>query len=629
MSIAIRQQLLAMINQSLERLGLPEPEQLTLEQPANRDHGDYAVNAAMVLFGQLQQDPAASQQAEQYSNPRQLAEAIAADINDHLKPNQQEIQKIKAVTVAGPGFINFKLTEPFFTSKIAQMAKDPIAALDQPEKKQKIIVEYSSPNIAKPFTIGHLRSTIIGDAVANLLETAGHQIFRDNHIGDWGTQFGKQIYAIKTWGDEAKIAAAANPLKELVKLYVKFHQQAEEDPELEDKARAWFRKLEAGDPEARRLWQQCIDWSWQRFEEIYQQLGVEFSENDGRGYGESYFEDKMDSVITELKEKDLLTESEGAQLVFFPNEEYPPLMILKSDGSTLYATRDLATDKFRKQHYGDDITIINETGSEQNLYFQQVFKIEEMLGWFKPEQRVHIGHGMIRFKEGKMSTRKGNVIWLEDVLQQAFARVEELASNKLSEATKWKIAIGALKWNDLKRSPHLPITFDWDEVINLQGNAGPYLQYTHVRCQSIFATAAEKWGRDPAELKSDVTKQIDTLLNLLMQGQLNLQPIEKELLRNLYSYYETFNHSVKEQSPHYLANYLYELAQMFNSFYNKHPVIGDMTDEASEKTAAATGSNGLPEVSATTHFRLLLTLATARTLAAGLQILGIETVEKM
>lgn len=609
----IKQELETLIFQSLQALKLPRPAQINLERPANIAHGDYATSTAMELFSQLK----TSNETESYSSPHDLAEAIAAAINQQL--DSQTNPAIVSVTVAGPGFINFKLSEAFIAAKIGELAQDPRPTKMAPESQQKIVVEYSSPNIAKPFTVGHLRSTIIGDAVANLLAAAGHTVYRDNHLGDWGTQFGKQIYAIKAWGDEEQIDQTENPLKELVNLYVKFHQEAEADPELEEAARAWFKKLEDGDPEARRLWQKCINWSWQEFEKIYRLLNVSFTENAGRGYGESFFEDKMDVVIAELKAKNLLQASEGAELVFFPNDELPPLMILKKDGSTLYATRDLAADKFRLERYGHDITVINETGSEQSLYFRQIFKTEELLGWYQPGQRVHIGHGMIRFKEGKMSTRKGNVVWLKDVLDEAYSRVNAISSQELSEETKWKIAVGALKWNDLKRSPHLNLVFDWDEIVNVKGNSGPYLQYTHVRCGSILAKAAAKWGTEVAIIESYITKQIDILLNLLIQQQITLSPIEKELLRNLSSYYETLEHSLIEYSPHHLANYLYELARTFNTFYSDHHVVNEAADTLAD----------LAETTPAAHLRLLLTLTTARVIAAGLQILGIETVDKM
>jgi arginyl-tRNA synthetase len=466
-------------------------------------------------------------------------------------------------------------------------------------------------------------------------------VLRDNHLGDWGTQFGKQIYAIKNLGLESKAAniaqieASENPVKELVKLYVEFHEKAEVDPSLEDSARAWFTRLEQGDTEARALWQQCIDWSFVEFERIYQRLGVSFYDGfaGGRGLGESFFEDKMGAVLAELEEKlgpkGQYQESKCAKLVFFPNDELPPLMILKQDGSTLYATRDLATDRYRLQEFGPDVLIVNEVGAEQSLYFKQIYRTEELLGWFTPGQRVHVKHGLYRFKDKKMSTRKGNVIWLEDVLEEAHKRAFSLGKNEytfeefevlnrslkkspaaqkhsLKVAEHWntseKISIGALKWNDLKRSAHLNVTFDWDEILNMQGNSGPYMQYTYVRTRSILSKA-----------ESMHALQIDTLLNGAMHLQKRYTTDERKILRLLAEYFDIVRFAAAEYAPHHLCTYLYELAQAFNAFYNKEQVL-EVEDGVLTQNA---------------HFRIALTATVGMVLQNGLQILGIQTVDRM
>jgi arginyl-tRNA synthetase len=452
-------------------------------------------------------------------------------------------------------------------------------------------VEYSSPNIAKPFTIGHLRSTVIGDAVANLLQATGSTVFRDNHLGDWGTQFGKQIYAIKTWGNEEEIENSDRPVKLLVDLYVKFHTEAEKNPALEDEGRKWFKKLEDGDEEARTLWKKCVQWSMKEFKKIYKMLNVSFTENPENGYmgyGESFFEDKMGPVIKELKEKNLIKESKGAQLVFFKDDKYPPLMILKEDGATLYSTRDLATDKFRLEHYGKEIKVINEVGAEQSLYFRQLYEIEQMLGWYKSGQRIHIGHGMYRFKDKKMSTRKGNVIWLEEVLEEAVKRAAQLAKTEVDKHVSQKIGIGAIKWNDLKRSANQDVVFDWDDILNMQGNSGPYMQYTYVRATSVL---------------KDQAVSSEYSLNYSVDQE------EKELLHSLSLFNEVIEQAADRFSPHILTTYLFELAQKFNMFYQNHPIL-----------------KADPEIKS---LRLFITNATAETIKKGLQILGIETVDKM
>jgi arginyl-tRNA synthetase len=580
---------------------------LTLETPTNPDFGDYTSSIAMQLAKELKKDP--------FDVAGEIAQIIPITY------------PLGSVRIVRPGFINISIATETLLSEVEDIIekKDKFGK-STIHKNKKVIVEYSSPNIAKPFTVGHLRSTIIGDAVANLLEATGHTVFRDNHIGDWGTQFGKQIYAIQKWGDLDTIEKSESPVKELVALYVKFHEEAETNPVIEDEARAIFKKLEDGDQTIRALWQQCIDWSWKEFDRIYTKLGVKFTENNGRGYGESFFEDKMKSIIAELKEKKLLKESKGAQMVFFPEDKLPPFMILKQDGATLYSTRDLATDKFRltdPQYASErhpelvsgslnDVTIINEVGAEQSLYFKQLYETEELLGWITEGQRLHIKHGLYRFKDMKMSTRKGNTIWLEDVLNEAFNKahvfttitekqsdeaslqeqdkMEELqkrVDRKITADEVWEIAMGALKWNDLKRSSHLDIVFDWEEILNMHGNSGPYIQYTYVRCQSVLAKDS----------------QINELENM------TLEKPELSLLRLLAKYPEVVMSAAVNHAPHYVCTYLFELAQSYNLFYQKYPIL-----KAEEPSKS---------------LRILITQATAQVVKNGLALLGIKVVEKM
>lgn len=566
------------LKQSLAEFAREEIDFL-VEEPENESFGDYSSNVALVAGRALKQ------------NPFDLATKLAQKI---VKP-----EVIEKVDVVRPGFLNFYISEKYLLSQLAKILeeKEKYGSKNEDPNK-KVVVEYSSPNIAKPFTVGHLRSTIIGDAIANLLEETGWKVYRDNHLGDWGTQFGKQIYAIKNWGNEEQIEKAENPVKELVALYVKFHEEAEKDPQLEEKAREWFKKLENGDLEAKRLWKKCIDWSLMEFKKIYEKLGVTFTENNGLGYGEAFFEDKMSGVISELEEKNLLRVGEqGAKLVFFENDKsfgsfdkaqdkYPPLMILKQDGATLYATRDLATDKFRLEKHGKDVVVINEVGAEQTLYFRQLFEIEKMLGWYKEGQRIHKRHGLYRFKDEKMSTRKGNVIWLEDVLQEAEKRAEKLGSE--NKAVAEKVGIGAIKWNDLKRTSEQDIIFDWDEILNMQGDSGPYIQYAFVRTQSVLAKVKgeiEAVGPRPTKLEAE----------------------EVSLLRALNKFPEVVARAGEKFAPNILCNYLFDLAQKFNLFYQKHKIIGSENQE----------------------FRLTLTSVTGVVVKNGLNLLGIQAPEKM
>lgn len=556
----------AIIDMGVEEKSLPV---FTLEHPDEMSHGDYATNVALMLSKPLKQAPV----------------VIAKQIVEKL--NQNKISDVEKIEVAGPGFINFYLSAKYFNEGVGEIiekgesyGQKKLSLLSKLFGGKKVIVEYSSPNIAKPFTIGHLRSTIIGDAVANILEFSGHNVIRDNHLGDWGTQFGKLIVALKKWSSIEAIEKSEKPIKDLVDLYVKFHAEAETDKSLEDEGRAWFTKLERGNAEAREIWKKCIKLSMKEFERIYAVLGVSFDTN----YGESFFEDKMAEVIEDVKKVGIAKESEGAYLVFFDNEKYPPLMLLKSDGSSLYALRDLAADKWRKKKYGKDTVIINEVGIEQELQFKQLFETEKLLGYVKEGERVHVAHGMYRFKDGKMSTRKGNVIWLDDVISEAVER-----AGVINKDTAEVVAIGALKFNDLKREARGDINFDWDEILNLKGDSGPYLQYACVRAKSILEKAKVEGVKVDLKAGSDMPAG--------------------ELSKKLIRFGEIVERAGKEYSPHYLATYLTELASTFSTFYAQEKVV-DKTDAKSP-------------------YRVALTQAFLTVMENGLNLLGIKVPDKM
>lgn len=556
----IRYVLKQAIEEAIENLQIKLPNDninINLEHPADFIHGDYSSNVAMVVATQVGM------------SPNELAKAIKTELNRNLP---QEVEKVE---VAGPGFINFYLSKKFFIDSLKEiLTKREKYGENNLGEGKKVIVEYSSPNIAKPFSIGHLRSTIIGDAVANLLAMSGYKVIRDNHLGDWGTQFGKLIVAIKKWGDFEAIKKSDNPIKDLVALYVRFHDEAENDERLEIEGRDAFAKLENGDKEAREIWQTCIDLSLKEFSSIYKRLGVKFDTE----YGESFFVDKIKPVYDELIKHNLLVESEGAKVVMFDEEtKLPPLIVEKSDGSTIYAMRDLAADLWRKHEYEPDL-IINEVGAEQSLYFQQLFKVEELLGWYKNGERVHVSHGMYRFKDGKMSTRKGNVIWLEDVLSEAVRRASEFNSSVAEE-----VGIGAIKYNDLKRESRIDIMFDWEEILNLKGNSGPYLQYTYARTCSILEKAG---GMKEAKVADDPGI------------------IEKMLHR----FPGVVERATIEYAPHHICTYLYGLASAFNSYYASNQIVSDEP---------------------TSHYRVALTAAVGQVLKNGLTLLGIESPEKM
>lgn len=552
-----------LIQKALQNLDTPVGD-FVVEHPEDLSHGDYSTNVAMSHAKALKM------------NPKELAEKIKIELEKSLPKEISEIQ------IAGPGFINFKLSREFFSNSVKEIieAGKNFGKINIGENK-KVLVEYSSPNIAKPFTVGHLRSTIIGDSISRILEASGYTVIRDNHLGDWGTQFGKMIVAIQKWGDLSVLDNDEAPIKTLVDLYVKFHDEAEKDPTLEDEGRAWFTKLEQKDPEATAIWKKCIELSLKEFERIYGRLHVSTFDTM---LGESFFEDKMAVVLDDVKSKNIGQESEGAYLVFFPEEKkIPPLMLLKKDGSSLYGLRDLATDKYRAETYGRDLFVVNEVGMEQSLYFRQIFEAEEMLGYFPKTQRKHVAHGLYRFKDGKMSTRKGNVIWLDDIINEAVSRAK-----KINETSGDVVGVGAIKFNDLKRESSKDIVFDWEEMLNLQGDSGPYLQYSCVRARS----AIEK-GRGEGLEKS-----------------FEYVPTEVyDLEKMLYVFPEIVANSAREFAPHYIATYLIEISRAFSSFYGANKIV-DKADPSSP-------------------YKLALTEAFSIVMKNGLNLLGIEVPEKM
>jgi len=559
----MKQQIEKLIKEALKNLEI-ENSTFSIEHPEDFKNGDYSTNVAMVCARQLK------------INPRELAEKIVNELCV-----RQDLTQIKKIEVAGPGFINFYLSREFFTNNIEEILnKKENWGKNKIGNNKKVIVEYSSPNIAKPFTVGHLRSTIIGDSIARIMSFSGFNVIRDNHLGDWGTQFGKLIVAIKKWGNLDEIEKNDAPIKLLVELYVKFHEEAEKEPTLEDEARVAFSKLEKKDTEAINIWKRCIDISKKEFERIYQKLNVTPFDTT---YGESFFEDKMSVVIDEIKDKKLGRESEGAFIVEFEEgKNLSPLLLLKKDGSSLYGLRDLAADRWRKTEYGNDIKIINEVGAEQTEYFRQIFEAEIMLGYFKKGDRVHVAHGLYRFPDGKMSTRKGNVIWLEDIINEAEKRAGEI-----NEETKEIVAIGALKFNDLKRDSLRDILFNWEEILNIKGDSGTYLQYTTVRANSI------------------ITKSI----NFNLENKKEIPEIITDLEKYLYQFPEIIEYSYETFQPHHLATYLTELASSFNNFYGNTQI--------------------LVEDNKYMNYHLDLIKAFTQTMQNGLWLLGIEVPERM
>ncbi len=551
-----------------------------LNKPGNIEFGDYTTSAAMEVFAFLGESLKLK-----YKNPRILASALM----EHLERAITLKDLVEKIEVAGPGFVNIwlknKVWVDLFKNDFYQVGFGKT-------ESRTYVVEYSSPNIAKPFTIGHLRSTIIGATLANLLESIGARVIRDNHLGDWGTQFGKQIVAIEKWGNLDEVGKSQNPIKDLVALYIKFHREAEKNEELNDEARLVFKKMEDGDEKYLSMWQKIIDLSMKEFDKIYDKLCVQFSENEGKGYGESFVRDKTELVVKQLKEKKLLKRSREAMIVEYSEEEkLAPLMILKKDGSSLYATRDLAMDWWRKEKHGENIKIINEVGKEQSLYFKQLYRLEELLGWFKKEQRVHVAHGLYRFKDRKMSTRKGDVVWLEDIWSQAEEKVRAISKIELSDEDVNIIVNGAIKWNDLVREAVNDIDFDLEVMLSLKGNSGSYMQYTGVRIQSIikksdFAVYGE----------SDLSKISKKLIDLKVWAQLKTLELNSEqmkLVKKVMQYGEVKRRATKILKTNILASYLFELAQDFNNFYNKSEILNNESNLVITKVIGIVLSDGL------------------------------------
>lgn len=554
----------------LPRFKIPKIE---IECPKQEGYGDYSTNIALRIV------------QESKESPLKTAELIVQSLNRLI--SEPLFEKVEAVK---PGFINFFLSDHLLLKNLdAILRKKEKYGANTIGKGKTVVIDYSSPNIAKPFNIGHLRSTIIGQAIYNIYRFLGYKAIGDNHIGDWGTQYGKLFYAIQKWGDEKKINN--NPIEELYRLYVKFHKRAEKDPGLEEEGRKCFRRLEEGDKEIKRVWEKSVEWSLKEFDNIYKTLDVEFD----FVLGESFYQPFADDVIQEALHKKVAKKSRGAIIIEFPDKKLPPLMIQKSDGTTLYSTRDLAAIKYRKEKF-KPYKIIYEVGADQTLYFRQLFWAAELLGWGKRNDYFHVAHGLMRFKKGKMSTRKGKVVFLEEVLEEAIKRAREIIESKNPNLKhKEKIAkavgIGAVKYNDLSHHYSRDIVFDWEQALSLKGNSAPYLQYTYARACSV--------------LKKDNKR-----IKIGKRGKKIEKKEERMILELLFQFPEVVKQAAEQHSPNLICNFLFELAQAFNFFYEHLPILKAETEESKK-------------------IRIDLTSAFAQIIKNGLGLLGIETPKKM
>ncbi len=559
-------------------------ESVNITHPAQLEHGDYSTNIAMILARQAEQPP----------------RAMASTLIDLLRTEPYISDIVNEITLAGPGFINFYLKSETLWLEASRFLVMPDRHQDSPGLNRRIMVEFSSPNIAKPFNVGHLRSTIIGDSLARIFAYMGYDVLRDNHLGDWGTQYGKLAYAVDNWGNWPVIER--DPIKELFRLYVRFHREEEMNPELAEAGRDYFKRLESKDPAVLATWQKLVKLSMAEFNHLYDLFAIDFDVQ----LGESFYEPMLADIIEECKSSGVARESEGALLVFFeddPQLKDAPLMIRKSNHTSTYGTRDLAGIKYRMNEFNLDHLII-EIGNEQQLYFKQIIKTAEMLGWVKPGQLTHVGHGLFMLPTGKMSTRRGETIWVTDLITELKQKAEEIVARRtdLSAAEQKeavsKIAIGALKYNDLSQNRLGNVVFDKEKSLALDGNSAPYLQYTIARSKSVLRGATDVNFND-----------IDGLRWAAEKRQTQLQLAEKEVVTLIAQFDEVVQDASIAMLPNTLTSYLFELGQKYNTFYQTCPIL---TSEAGVK-----------------EWRLGVVVMVINVLTVGLDLLGIKTVERM
>ncbi|WP_025679789.1 arginine--tRNA ligase [Paenibacillus polymyxa] len=449
---------------------------------------------------------------------------------------------------------------------------------------QRVVIDMSSPNIAKPFGIGHLRSTVIGAALYRILGETGYVPISVNHLGDWGTQFGKQIAAYKRWGNEEQLQH--DPIGESLKLYVRFHQEAEHDPSLEDEGREWFRRLEQGDTEAQQLWEFFVEVSLGEFDRMYQRLNISFD----HVLGESFYNDKMQAVVAQLRAKGLLEESDGALVVRLEDEQLPPCLILKKDGTTIYPTRDLATAIYRHEVMKAD-RLLYVVGGEQKLHFQQVFAVLKHAGETWAEQCEHVPFGLMRFAGKKMSTRRGKVVKLEEVLDEAVARAQAIITEKNpnlleQQAIAEDVGIGAIIFGDLKNNRLNEVDFSLEEALTFEGETGPYVQYTHARIRSLLEKAHARSDVD-SNSSDNVLAQDGHSPDLNIVSDEMLGDAGWALLKQLDRYHGQLIRAARQLEPSVIARFALDTAQAFNRFYAKERIVdgGQWRIQLAEQTA--------------------------------------------
>ena len=536
-----------------------------LEQPKTSDLGDIAFPAFSLAKVE-----------------RKAPQAIAADIAEKI--DQSAFEKVVAT---GP-YVNFFLDKSKISDQVIKSVIEAGADYGQQDEGhgQNITIDLSSPNIAKPFSVGHLRSTVIGDALSNIFRKMGYNTIKINHLGDWGKQFGLLMVAYKKWG--SKEAVEANPIDELLKLYVRINAEIENDPELDEEGRKWFKKLEDGDPEATELWQWFRDESLVEFNRIYKLLGVEFDSLNG----EAFYNDKMDEGVQILEDKGLLKESKGASIVELDDVNLPPAMIKKSDGATLYITRDIATAIYRARTY-NFVKNIYAVGQEQSNHFRQLKAVLKKMGFDWSDDMVHVDFGLVTKNRQKLSTRKGNIILLEPTLQEAISRAKAQIEEKNPELENKEevahaVGVGAVKFYDLKTDRRNGYDFDLEAMVSFEGETGPYVQYAYARIQSILR-------------KANFTPSTDATYSLS-------DPESWEIIKLLQDFARVVKRAAENYDPSLIAKYAINLAQAFNKYYAHTRIL----DESPERES-----------------RLALSYSTAVVLKEALRLLGVDAPEKM
>ena len=536
-----------------------------LEQPKSSDLGDIAFPAFSLA-----------------KIERKAPQAIAADIAEKIDASHFE-----KVVATGP-YVNFFLDKSQISDQVIKAVIQAGADYGQQDEGHggNITIDLSSPNIAKPFSVGHLRSTVIGDALSNIFRKMGYNTIKINHLGDWGKQFGLLMVAYKKWG--SKEAVEANPIDELLKLYVRINAEIENDPALDEEGRLWFKKLEDGDPEATELWQWFRDESLVEFNRIYKLLGVEFDSLNG----EAFYNDKMDEGVQILEDKGLLKESKGASIVELDDVNLPPAMIKKSDGATLYITRDIATAIYRARTY-NFVKNIYAVGQEQSNHFRQLKAVLKKMGFDWSDDMVHVDFGLVTKNRQKLSTRKGNIILLEPTLQEAISRAKAQIEEKNPELENKEevahaVGVGAVKFYDLKTDRRNGYDFDLEAMVSFEGETGPYVQYAYARIQSILR-------------KANFTPSADATYSLS-------DPESWEIIKLLQDFARVVKRAAENYDPSLIAKYAINLAQAFNKYYAHTRIL----DESPERDS-----------------RLALSYSTAVVLKEALRLLGVDAPEKM